>query len=142
MDNLQELLGSVLSNPEAMSKIRSLGKELGLSQNTDNTANTKPATTQPTVPDLSVLTTLMGNNSQNNTNQSSSVLSGISPEMLTSVTKIMPLLSSFSEDDEATVLLNSLRPFLSPQRRSRLDDAGKMLKVMKLLPKLRSTGLF
>ncbi len=141
MDNLGELLGSVLSDPEAMSKIRSLGKELGLSTDADNTANTQPQKTQATTPDLSSLAALIAGNSQSNTNQSSSVLGTLSPEMLSSVTRLMPLLSSFSEEDETSVLLNSLRPFLSPMRRKRLDDAGKMLKVMKLLPKLRSTGI-
>lgn len=141
MDNLGELLGSVLSDPQAMSKIRSLGKELGLSTDADNTANTQPQKTQATTPDLSSLAALIAGNSQSNTNQSSSVLGTLSPEMLSSVTRLMPLLSSFSEEDETSVLLNSLRPFLSPVRRKRLDDAGKMLKVMKLLPKLRSTGI-
>lgn len=137
MDNLQELLGSVLSDPEAMSKIRSLGKELGLSSDTDSAENVKPNT-----PDLSSLASLLSNNVQSNTVKPSSASGGISPEILSSVTKLMPLFTSFSEEDETTVLLNSLRPFLSPQRRKRLDDAGKMLRVMKILPKLRSTGLF
>lgn len=141
MDNLQELLGSVLSDPQAISKIRSLGKELGLSTDADNTANTQPQKTQATTPDLSSLAALIAGNNQSNTNQSSSVSGTLSPEMLSSVTRLMPLLSSFSEEDETSVLLNSLRPFLSPMRRKRLDDAGKMLKVMKLLPKLRSTGI-
>lgn len=137
MDNLQELLGSVLSDPEAMSKIRSLGKELGLSSDTDSAENVKPNT-----PDLSSLASLLSNNVQSNTVKPSSASGGISPEILSSVTKLMPLFTSFSEEDETTALLNSLRPFLSPQRRKRLDDAGKMLRVMKILPKLRSTGLF
>lgn len=142
MDNLQELLGSVLSDPDAMSKIRSLGKELGLSPDTDNTESIIPTLQKQSSPDLSNLASLLSNNAKGNANQTPSALGGISPEMLSSVTKLMPLFTSFSEEDETTILLNSLRPFLSPQRRKRLDDAGKMLKVMKILPKLRSTGLF
>ena len=36
----------------------------------------------------------------------------------------------------------ALRPFLSNERRRRLDDAEKILRVMRVLPFIRKSGLF
>ncbi len=146
MDNLQDIFSSVLSNPEAVNKLRSLGKELGLTGSTDNTSAEKTQkphqNNQPF--DMSALSSLLssGSNSPDMQNSVSSLGNAISPDTIQSITKLMPLLSGFNQEDETTALLNSLRPFLSGEKRRRLDDAGKMLRVMRILPKLRNTGLF
>lgn len=62
-------------------------------------------------------------------------------DMASTLMRLAPLLSDMSKDDEVSCLLNSLKPFLSEPRRARLDQAGKMLKVMKMLPLLRGWGL-
>lgn len=145
MDNLQDILSSVLSDPEAVSKLRSLGKELGL--NTDSTGNTSSPQNPPKPQegassiDLSALSGLLGSNARS-TPAAQGLAGSLSPETLSVITRFLPLLSGMNQEDEATALLNSLRPFLSAERCKRLDEAGKMLKVMRILPKLRSTGLF
>lgn len=145
MDNLQDIFSSVLSNPEAVSKLRSLGKELGLSTGTDNTSkeNTKAVQTGNPPFDMSALSSLLSSKESTPQPVSSSGLgSSLSPDSLSSITKLMPLLSSLNSEDETTVLLNSLRPFLSGEKRRRLEDAGKILRVMRILPKLKNTGIF
>ncbi len=146
MDNLQDIFSSVLSDPQAMAKIRSLGKELGLgSDNTGNTSAEKTQAPQTNNPpfDISALSSLLSSGSNNPQPSSSSGLSGsLSPDTMQSIARLMPLLSGLSQEDETTALLTSLRPFLSAEKRRRLDDAGKMLRVMRILPKLRSTGIF
>ncbi|MBQ8000775.1 MAG: hypothetical protein IJ298_06085 [Ruminococcus sp.] len=142
MDNLQDIFSSVLSDPEAVSKLRSLGQELGLTGNTGNTPHKQAPPATPSF-DLSALSGLLGstNNSSQNPPQTG-LANSISPDTMQSLARIMPLLSGMNNDDEATALLNSLRPFLSGDKRRRLDEAGKMLRVMRILPKLRNTGLF
>ena len=50
--------------------------------------------------------------------------------------KLAPLLSHMSKDDDAAALLHALRPHLQRDRQKRLDDAGQMLKLMRMLPLL------
>lgn len=122
MPDLQEQLNQILSNPEALKQVQSLGAQLGLGEN-----NNPPKSREPDPPPKPQ------NSLQNN------MMSG---DMLKMFSKIAPLMSSFKNDDETTVLLHSLRPFLSPERRERIDKAEKMLKVLKLLPLIRDNGLF
>lgn len=140
MDNLESAIGNILSNPEAMSKISELSKSLGLS------ANDTPQKSQNNSQglDLSSLSGLLGGvkNPSPPQNPLSSLMSGgISPELLGTVTKFLPLIQDMNRDDESTVLLNALRPFLSGDKCKRLDEAQKMLKIMRILPALRGTGL-
>lgn len=55
---------------------------------------------------------------------------------------LMPLMGSLKQEDDTTRLLDAIRPFLSEERREKLDKAKKMLKMMKLLPMLRKLDLF
>lgn len=122
MPDLQEQLNRILNNPEALKQVQSLGEQLGLGGN-----NSPPKSAEPEPPPKPQ------NSLQNN------MMSG---DMLKMFSKIAPLMSSFKNDDETTVLLHSLRPFLSPERQEKLEKAEKMLKVLKLLPLIRENGLF
>ena len=123
MPDLQEQLNKILSNPEALRQVQSLGEQLGLGGN-----NPPPKPPEPTPPPSP-----QQNGLQNN------MMSG---DMLKLFSKIAPLMNSFKNDDETTVLLHSLRPFLSPERRDKLEKAEKMLKLLKLLPLIKDNGLF
>ncbi|MBQ2688144.1 MAG: hypothetical protein IJF52_05915 [Clostridia bacterium] len=109
MAGLEDKLSGILSDPEAVMKLKSLGSALGL-----DTGNTPPKS-MPFI------------------NQSD--------DMTSTLMRLAPLLADMSKDDEVSCLLNALRPFLSEPRRERLEQAGKMLKVMKLLPLLRGWGI-
>lgn len=141
MDNFEETLGNILSNPEAMSKISELSKSLGLSQS--DTSSQKENTNSGF--DMSMLSNLLGGSApkKEDKNPLSSLLNGsFSPELLSSLTRFLPLLQGMNKEDESTVLLNALRPFLSKDKRKRLDEAQKMLKIMRIIPKLKGTGIF
>lgn len=140
MDNLESAIGNILSNPEAMSKISELSKSLGL------TSNNPPQTSQSNNQglDLSALSGLLGGLQSSSPPQnplSSLTSGGISPELLSTVSKFLPLIRDMNREDESTVLLNALRPFLSGDKCRRLDEAQKMLRIMRILPALRGTGL-
>lgn len=55
---------------------------------------------------------------------------------------LAPLLSGIKNEDENTRLLNSLRPFLSGDREKRLDEAIRMLRMLKVMPLLKDQHLF
>ncbi len=122
MDDLSSKINEILSDPQALQQIKGLGEMLGLS-NTPETAPKAPQTPQ------------------NSDNMLSSLTGGLSPDMLTLFSKFAPLMSSFNKEDDTTRLLLALRPFLSPERKKKLDEASKILKMMKLLPLIKETNI-
>ena len=55
--------------------------------------------------------------------------------------KLAPMMASMNRDDQDTVLLKALRPYLHGDREKRLDDAIKILRFIKIMPLLREKGL-
>ncbi len=117
MDDIQSQISRIMSDPEAMKQVQSLGEILGISQ------NQKPPEPKPPEP-VKDISSLLG----------SDTLSGI--------TKLMPVLSSIKQEDETTRLLLALKPFLSEDKRRKLEEAKKMLQFLKVLPLLKNGGLF
>ena len=122
MSTLEDKLSGILSDPEAVSKLKSLGSALGL-----DTSGGLPSVQKPQL-QQSFSLPFMGQ-------------SGGNDEMLGTIMRLAPLLSDMGKDDETTCLLNALKPFLSEPRQKRLEQAGKMLKVMRLLPIIRGSGI-
>lgn len=67
---------------------------------------------------------------------------GLPLDAIQTAMRLAPLLSSLNKEDENTRLLCALRPLLSARRQAKLDESMKMLQMFKLLPLLRSQGLF
>ena len=84
MSEMQDALNQILSNPEAMKQVQSIGEQLGLG---------KPAP---------------------------------KPE----------------PKNEVSRLLNALRPFLGEEKLRRLDQAQRLMKLIKVIPLLKDSGLF
>lgn len=126
MEDLQNKITEILGDPQALQQLQSLGNMLGLSQTPQN--------------DISIKC----NEPKSNSKESSGfdLSSAFSDETLGIITKIMPLLSKVKQDDEVTHLLEALRPFLGAERQKKLDEAKKMLSMMKLLPLVKDIGLF
>lgn len=130
MSSLEDKLVGILSDPDAVSKLKSLGEALGLDgegkkpqeKNQDMGFNQKHSS-----PLSAALPFLNGDSGSDGT--------------VAALMRLAPLLSDMGKDDEATCLLNSLGPFLSGSKRKRLEQAQKMLKVMRLLPIIRESGL-
>ncbi len=66
----------------------------------------------------------------------------LSDDALKGIAKIAPLLSQANKEDDTTRLLSALRPFLSEEKCRKLDSAKKMIGLMRILPALKSEGLF
>ena len=120
-----DALSSLLSNPEAMAKIRAMAEQLSLGQTPpvpENTVSAAPSGGLPTDGLASVL--------------SNPDLMAKLPQMMTMLAPMMSSLQSVPHDpspksteDCRNDLLLALRPFLSPERCQAIDT---MLRIAKL----------
>ncbi len=112
MSEIQDKINQILSNPEALRQVQSLGEQLGLS---------KPEPPKPVAKPKS---------------------ESMSDDMMKALTRFAPLMKSMGQEDETTRLLNALRPFLSPEKCQKLDQAEKMMKFIRVIPMLKENGMF
>lgn len=119
MADIQDKINEILSNPEALRQVQSLGEQLGLAEN----APEKPQPPEKKN-ELSLPTDFMND------------------DIAKSLIKILPAVKSIGCEDDTTRLLNALRPFLSCEKQEKLDKAEKMLKLFKILPLLKDINIF
>ena len=65
-----------------------------------------------------------------------------SPIDISTMMKLGSLLSYFTQEDERTKLLYDLKPFLSDTRRDKIDNAVKILRLLKIAEKAKNENLF
>lgn len=116
MDDLQSKISQILSDPKSLEQIKGLSEMLSI----DNTVNSENKNNNAMVPPLT---------------QSGS------PDMMAMISKIAPLMGNINKEDDTTRLLCALKPFLSAERRSKLESAQKLLKIMKLLPLIKDSNI-
>lgn len=127
MDDLNDKITRLLSDPNSMAKIQGMMAALG---GGDTPAPTKATPSPPPAPTPS----------PPSTPPPSLSLDGL-PD-LGVLTKLAPLMGAFSKEDDDTRLLQALRPYLHGEREQKLDDTMKMLRLTKLLPLLQEQGIF
>ena len=121
MDDLNDKIARVLSDPNSMAKIQ--GMMAALSGGNAPAAPNEPAPPPPP-----------------SAPSPSAPIEGL-PD-LSMLAKFAPLMGAFSKEDDDTRLLQALRPYLHGEREQRLDDTVKMLRLTKLLPLLQDQGIF
>lgn len=119
MDNLSELLGSIMSDPQAMKQIQDMAGQLGIGDISGE--RTAPETT----PHISREENIAGDT-----------------DILGMVGKIAPLLSQMNKEDDATRLLHALRPYLGESRQKKADEAQKLLGIMRVMTLLKDQKIF
>ena len=103
MDDLQSKISAIFSSPESMEQIRSLAQSLAGSSDMQNPSSS--------------------------TEHHEDALPLIDPRIMQLMTKAM---SEFSKPSEASALLGALRPYLSPERMSKVDNAINIAKIAKI----------
>lgn len=114
MDNMNDMLSSVLGDPESMRQIQELADMLK-----DET----------------------GDSSQDNNTDAASEndnSDGFDPAMLMS---IMGAVSAAGGDDKNRSLILALKPYLSSERQARADKAVKFLKMYAVFNELKKSGM-
>ncbi len=110
MEELNEKISRLLSDPESLTKIQGMMAALGAETPSEEPPSPAPAPPSKGLPDMEMLT------------------------------RLMPLMGSLSQENDDTRLLEALRPYLHGQRAERLDDTMKLLRLTKLLPLLQGGG--
>lgn len=139
MDDMSSRLNEILNDPASMEKIRNLAAMFGNSNQQGGQAPAQQQQPQQQQPQQQ-----QHQRQQNTQNQQStqSGAPGIDPEMMRSVMKLAPVFSHMRQDDSSTQLLRALRPFLGDTRRGKLDEALRILQLIRMLPYLRNSGIF
>ena len=132
MDDLTSKINEIMSDPEKLKEIQNLGKMMGL--NTDEDSNSSNTNNQNVLPMNSP------NKSQNNNSLGPlGDFGGIDPSI---IGKLAQIFSSINKEDDTTRLIDAMIPFLSEERREKLQKIRKMMVIMKLLPNIKNLGLF
>lgn len=113
MDDLTKKISELLNSPEGMQKIQAAAASFGMLGG-DNSASEKsdPPPSGETDNQIDIET----------------------------IQKLVPLLSGLKTDNQDTLLLKALRPYLQDERQHRLDESIKMMQLIKLLPLLKEKG--
>lgn len=114
MSELEEKLGAILSNQDAMSQIMALAKSLGggsAEAPPPAGPSAEPSGDPPPAPPSA---------------------GGIDPRLLSMAAK---LAGAYSEagDDRRVALLNSLRPFVKEERHAKLDKAVQIARLTRVV---------
>lgn len=120
MDDITNQLNQILSDPQSMAQIQNIMSGLGLG---GDAVQSQPTPNVPLNQELPKTANL---------NQ------GIDLSM---ITKLAPLLGQIKQDDNSTRLLTALKPMLSQERQSKIDQSMRILQLMKLFPLLKDNGM-
>lgn len=115
MDDFEEKLNSILASPEAMGQIMALADSIsGKASSSAGEAAQAPEEI-----------------SHSNPGNPLSLLSELDPKLLQ---KASSLLGEYTRGgDEKTALLNAMRPFLSEERKPRLDKAMQIARIARVI---------
>ena len=125
MDDLSGMIQNLLQDPQTMAQVQSLAKSLGLGDTTPSMPSPESSSA------LSMLQNLMPAQAQNEPQDN----------MVSLLLRAAPLLTTVNQEDNATRFLAALRPLLGETRQRKLDEAGRILKLLRLLPLLKESGL-
>lgn len=127
MDNIGDLLSSVLSDPSAMEKLRDTAKQFGIDADSliGEASGDKHSDVQK----------------EQSAADSLNALGDINTDMIAAISKITPLLNKLKEEDDMTRLIHALKPYLSGDRRKKADEADKIIAVMRIIPLLKEAKL-
>lgn len=147
MEDLNQQISQILSDPQSMQQLQSMASALGLTlpQAEPKTAEAPVRANEQQTGGLdpSALAGLLGSLGGGSPAPAAPAPApAASPELLQAVTKLAPLLGQVSREDDSTRLLRALRPLLGEARQKKLDEAIKILHMMRLLPLLKESGVF
>ncbi len=124
MSDLSSQISQILGNPEMVEQIKNLSGLFGQSADSVSSSAEKSQQSQPSVPA-----------------QTSSPLDLLGSDGLQTAMRFMPILNELRQEDDTTRLLRAIKPFLSPERQEKLEEAIKLLRIIRILPFLRNQGL-
>ena len=118
MDDLAAMISQFLNSEEGMQQLRSVSQALGLGD-------------------------IAGEQQSRNNGAPSFASSGAQPQIdMNTVLMLQRAMSAMGQEDKNTELLRALKPHFSPERAKKVDDAIKIMQLIRLLPMAKELGLF
>lgn len=133
MDDLTSKITQILNDPDGMDMVKNIASSL---MNNDEKISDKA---NDSGIDIGNALNLLSGFSESDKSGGLSDLP-ISPAQIATITKAMGMMKN--NDDDRVKLLYALKPHLSEERQKKCDNAIKMLKMVKLLPLIKDSGLF
>ena len=118
MDDLAAMISQFLNSEEGMQQLRSVSQALGLGD-------------------------IAGEQQSQTSSAPSFASSGAQPQIdMNTVLMLQRAMSAMGQEDKNTELLRALKPHFSPERAKKVDDAIKIMQLIRLLPMAKELGLF
>lgn len=127
MSDLEDKLGAILSNPDAMNQIMNLAQSLGGGAKQEP----PPIPPAPNQDATAAPPAAQSSGAQGQGGDLFSALGQLDPRLLTMA---MRMFSEYnSNEDQRAALLNALRPFVKEERYAKLDKAIRISKLTRLI---------
>lgn len=140
MDDLASMITQFLSSEEGMNQLRSVSSALGLP---DIGAAAPQAGQNGFVPPpVNNGSTPAGGGIPFFSSQATSSQAGAPSLDLNTIMLMQRAISALNQDDQNTELLRALKPHFSEERAKKVDDAIRILQLIRLLPLVKDLGLF
>ena len=121
MDDISSMINNVLNNPEAMKQISDIASQLGLGGSGGENEQNSPSAEERREPQKK---------------------SESEPSFdLGSIMMLKKAMETLNEKDENIELLRALKCHFSEKRAKKVDDAIKIMGLLRLLPLIKDSGL-
>lgn len=155
MDDLSATIGAILNDPQKMEQLRAVAQSLGMNPPASENAPPSPAQTPPQNGgfDPAALSSMLqgfqamagaaGGAQQQSAapGAASQQAAGSGGINLGAITKISEIMNVYNQNDKNTDLLRSLKPHISTGRSSKVDDAIRLMQLIRVWPMVRDSGL-
>lgn len=147
MDDIGAALGAILNNPQTMQQIMSLASQLGMGDAPpqETSASSIPAAAgmpssgalQPAAPAYSSASGYPPPPPP--ADPAVNPLAGLD---MNALAKAVQMMGSLNQRDQNVELLLALKPHFGEKRQKKVDDAIRIMQLIKMLPLLKETGIF
>ena len=117
MDDIASMISQFLESEEGMAQLGAISQALGLGD-------------------------IGSAGGQNNGSQTAKTAQNTPPIDINTLMMMQRAISMMGQEDKNTELLRALKPHFSPERAKKVDDAIKIMQLMRLLPLAKEMGLF
>lgn len=142
MEDINAAISSILNDPQKMEQLRQVAQSLGLQPPQNNGAAQQDSTQQNSKGfDPSAIASILQNFQNAGQNNTGNANNTAGAGNLDTISKIAGIMNTFNQSDKNVDLLRSLKPHFSAARAGRIDDAVRIMQIMRAWPALRDSGL-
>ena len=142
MEDIGAALSAILGNPQTMQQIMSLASQLGMGGEPQPEAETALPAMQPE-PASPAPPYTPSPPPAASPPLSAAPAAGLPGGLdVGALAKLAQMMGSLNQRDENVELLLALKPHFGEKRRKKVDDAIRIMQLVKMLPMLKEAGIF